>query len=112
MCFTGRATRLLNALQGFVDGVHVGVSKREAMQARITAILARLNGRPTADVRGLRDELDEALSDGGCDTAEREAWRSAFDDLAPDEDAAADPTADPTADPAADPTADPAADAA
>jgi hypothetical protein len=82
MCFTGRATRLLNALQGFVDGVHVGVSKREAMQARITAILVRLQAN-AANAAPLRVELDEALADGGCDAAEREAWRDAFDERAP-----------------------------
>ena len=90
MCFTGRATRLLNVLHGVVEGVHLGVSDREAMQARIAAVLARLGHAqasptsPTASKDGvvekLRNEMQEAL-DGcpGLSVDERAAWLEAFD---------------------------------
>lgn len=34
-CFTGRFSRVLNVLTGFVDGVGVGISEEEQMQSRI-----------------------------------------------------------------------------
>ena len=88
MCFTGRATRLLNALHGVVEGVHIGVSARDAMQARVASILNRLatsRSVPNATevVAGLRKELEGAIQE--CNdlmTGEREAWLDAFDDAA------------------------------
>jgi hypothetical protein len=84
MCFTGRATRLLNVLHGVVEGVHLGVSDREAMQARVAAVLARLGRHAASDaIEKLRNEMQEAL-DGcpGLSGAERDAWLDAFDERA------------------------------
>ena len=76
MCFTGRMTRLVNALQGIVEGVHVGVSGREQLQARVAVVMAH------PDAPGSRDQLLAALDDAAAVLAsgEREAWLSAFDD--------------------------------
>lgn len=85
MCFTGQCTRLLNALQGFVDGIHIGVSVREGMKARIDRVLKRLEEAISREETvALRNELVEVLDDGGCDTGERNAWCSAFDSLVDD----------------------------
>ena len=94
MCFTGRVTRLINALQGVVPGVHVGVSAREALQARASSVMARLTAaaaKPPSDAAAavlvLRKELEEAIDE--CDKertlspGEREAWLGAFDDARP-----------------------------
>ena len=82
MCFTGRATRLLNALHGVVDGVHLGVSDRDAMQARIARIIARrVPGIDEETKSGLRKELEQAIDE--CKSVmpgERDAWLEAFDD--------------------------------
>ena len=82
MCFTGRATRLLNALHGVVDGVHLGVSERDAMQARISRIIARrVPGIDEETKSGLRKELEQAIDE--CKSVmpgERDAWLEAFDD--------------------------------
>ena len=76
MCFTGRVTRLFNALQGLVDGVHIGVSGREAMQARIAAIMARKTKDATT-----RKDLEEVLDDAtDLMAGERDAWLQAYDD--------------------------------
>jgi hypothetical protein len=41
MCFTGRVSRVVNAFSGFVEGVAIGISQREQLQARAQAIVAR-----------------------------------------------------------------------
>ena len=84
MCFTGRATRILNSLQGIVDGIHIGVSEREALQARITAIIGRRNkSKESESATYLRKELADVL-DGSYKElmdGERDAWLQAFDEL-------------------------------
>ena len=37
-CFTGRFSRVVNVLVGFVEGVHVGIDPREQLQARMAAL--------------------------------------------------------------------------
>ena len=102
MCFTGRATRLVNALHGIVDGLHVGVAPRDALRGRVASVLARLAAASgTAGASGasgasgaagaamderaaLRRELEGALDDcaGDLDAEERLAWLEAFDEQA------------------------------
>jgi hypothetical protein len=92
MCFTGRVTRLFNALHGVVDGVHLGISDREALQARISRILAKLAERKLGSnenyvVKNLRADLSMALDEclpGVLMQGERDAWLDAFDDAAND----------------------------
>ena len=85
MCFTGRVTRLFNALHGVVDGVHLGVSDREAMQARVSRVLAKLSKKAVdaKAVEALRADLVRAIDDcppGQMMPGERDAWLEAFDD--------------------------------
>ena len=96
MCFTGRATRLLNSLQGIVEGVHIGVSEREAMLARIAVVLNKLektNGPHASHAllashashvfrASLRIELENVLTECMHDLVcgERDAWLQAFDE--------------------------------
>lgn len=58
MCFTGRFSRVVNVLVGFVDGVHVGVSSREQIQAR----MAQLSETEDPPPQKLRKAM-EALTD-------------------------------------------------
>ena len=41
VCFTGRFTRTLNALSGFVEGVQIGISPREQMQNQIAKAIEK-----------------------------------------------------------------------
>jgi hypothetical protein len=83
MCFTGRITRLVSVLQGFVDGVAIAVSPRERLQSRIAAIMARLRKNRGLKAE-LRLELEAVLDDGEAVLhlleGEREAWLDAFED--------------------------------
>jgi hypothetical protein len=36
VCFTGRFSRVVNVLNGFIDGVNIGISSSEQMQSRIS----------------------------------------------------------------------------
>ena len=83
ICFTGRMTRLVNALQGLVDGVHVGVSAREQLQARVAAVMKR--HRDSVTRLGARADLVAALDQAGYGVlmqGERDAWIDAFDNTA------------------------------
>jgi hypothetical protein len=79
MCFTGRMTRIVNALQGLVDGIHITVSPRERLQAAAAQIVSRkVNG---VSDPSLKQELVDVLNDVPDITpAERDAWIEAFDD--------------------------------
>jgi hypothetical protein len=82
VCFTGKMTRIVNSLQGIVDGVLIGVSQREQMQARIIVIMNKLRqGAKNKDA--LRRELANAIDELPVDqlmNGERDAWLAAFDD--------------------------------
>lgn len=72
-CFTGRCSRVVNALTGFVEGVGVGVSEKEQMQSRIAALAAKGGD-------GLRDAAAAVLDEFGVtDPAERGAWLDALE---------------------------------
>lgn len=81
VCFTGRVTRLLNALTGFegFEGVGVRLSARDQLQARVAALLAGL-GRASPD--SARAELRAALADAGdaLMAGEAEAWEEALEE--------------------------------
>ena len=82
VCFTGKMTRIVNSLQGIVNGVLIGVSQREQMQARIIIIMNKLRqGAKNKDA--LRRELAIAIDELPVDqlmNGERDAWLAAFDD--------------------------------
>ena len=92
MCFTGQATRLVNALHGIVDGLHIGIAPRDALRGRVASVLARLqlaaaSGDAVAAMEeraALRRELEGALDDcaGDLEADERMAWLEAFNEQA------------------------------
>jgi len=80
MCSTGRFTRILSALTGIVEGVGVGVSEGEMLQARLGALWKRVD----------RDDLDPAralemargiVNEAGVPSHERDAWLAPFESL-------------------------------
>lgn len=72
VCFTGRFSRLVNVLNGFVDDVSVGISSREQMQAKISQAVNR-GDRVRQEVSAILDEF------GVHDAYERSAWLDALD---------------------------------
>ena len=78
-CFTGRFTRLINVLTGFVDGMGVSISSREQMQGRIAQVVSKgqEESLPREEiVRRVEVVLDEFdVSDEG----ERMAWLDAIE---------------------------------
>ena len=78
LCFTGRASRVVNAFSGFVDGVQVRVSLRAELHSRINLVMARRG----ADPAQARVELEELLAGfgGKMSDEERDAWMQAFDE--------------------------------
>jgi hypothetical protein len=83
LCFTGRFTRVLNSLAGFVDGVEVHISPREQLQARMAALWAQLEAgavdalRVDAAVAQACDYLGEACAPD----AEFATWLAPFEGL-------------------------------
>jgi Leucine-rich repeat (LRR) protein len=76
VCFTGRASRIINAFSGFVDGVHVRISPRAELHSRINVVMAK------RDRASARVELKELLErfEGEMPDEERDAWMQAFDE--------------------------------
>ena len=79
LCFTGRMTRVINSLQGLVDGIRIVVSPRERLQAAAAQIVKRK--ATTKDVDALQHELVGVIDDVPDITqSERDAWIDAFND--------------------------------
>lgn len=81
LCFTGRMTRVVNAMHGLVDGIRVSVSPRERLQAAAIQIVGRKASTSTKDVAALQQELISVIDDVPDITqGERDAWIEAFND--------------------------------
>lgn len=74
LCFTGRMSRVVNILSGFVEDVHVGISSKEQLQERMAAI-SRLDAPDDEKIRRATETLDEL---GVMDPLERAAWLGSF----------------------------------
>lgn len=75
VCFTGRFSRVLNTLTGFVDQVQVGISKSEQLQNQVAAAVRK--GGPAAE---LRKTVEAILKDHQVPEAEWSAWLDALPD--------------------------------
>ena len=98
MCFTGRFTRIINCLCGFVEGIQVGISLREQLQIKVGKIAREISAMEVpatqkgddgeeqeidpekfklqAAVKRVEDVLDELSI---VDQAERNEWLSAVE---------------------------------
>jgi hypothetical protein len=82
VCFTGRFTRTLNALSGFVEGVCVGISPREQMQNQIAkAIETCRNEFKDADkfMVNAKERVSAILNEFSVGEHERDAWLDAIE---------------------------------
>ncbi len=60
VCFTGKVTRLVNTLSGFVENVQIGISDNEQINNAVIACMRRCDANPELDVRlEVKKALDE-----------------------------------------------------
>ncbi len=61
-CFTGRVTRLVNSLTGFIDGINIGISENEQINNAVIAAIRRCekdkNLNIVQEVTKILDELN------------------------------------------------------
>lgn len=79
VCFTGRFSRIVNVLNGFMEGVEVGISPSEQMQGRISQIVrnGRKQNKLADDIKAeIRAVLDEFKVE--CEHV-RQSWLDAVD---------------------------------
>ena len=82
LCMTGAFTRTVSILSGFVDGVHIGISDKERMQERISALIEknRLKYKESdVFVKITRSEVADILDDTEIPDTEKEAWLDAIE---------------------------------
>ena len=82
VCFTGRFTRTLNALSGFVEGVQVGISSKEQMQNRIVTVIAKARknyGDGTLEYEeAARRDVKDILTEFEVPKEEHDSWLDAI----------------------------------
>lgn len=82
LCFTGRFSRVLNTLTGFVDGVAVQISSKEQLQGRVAALWKRLGDDPSPDAVHLAIvELYGFMEEACVDDKEETDWVAPFEDM-------------------------------
>lgn len=82
VCFTGRFTRTLNTLSGFIDGVQVGISLREQMHNQIAKAIekSRIKYKDNIEFVGYaREQVTSTLTDFGVQGTECQPWLDALD---------------------------------
>ncbi len=75
VCFTGKVTRLVNTLSGFVDDVQIGISENEQINNAVIACMRRCEANPELDVR---DEVKKALDELAVPEDRQAIWLDAL----------------------------------
>lgn len=70
-CFTGRVTRLVNSLSGFVDGIQVGYSENEQINNAVIATIRRCEANPELKVL---DEVRKVLTELNVPEERQTVW--------------------------------------
>jgi hypothetical protein len=82
VCFTGRFTRTLNVLTGFVEGVQVGISSREQMQNQISKAIETCRKKYNNSkefVERAKEMVGNILNEFSISEIERDAWLDAIE---------------------------------
>lgn len=83
VCFTGRFSRTLNALSGFVEEVQIGISKQEQMQNQIAMAIKKARSRHPKDNEAYvilaKEEVSSILAEFAVPLLEKEAWLDAIE---------------------------------
>jgi hypothetical protein len=79
VCFTGRFTRTLNALTGFIEQVQIGINSREQMENQIVMIIKKTKDKLGDDyIVEARQEVKKILVEFEVPEMEQEAWLDAI----------------------------------
>lgn len=80
VCFTGRFTRTLNALTGFIEQVQIGINSKEQMGNQITMAIKKAKEKLGNDFQSeARVNVKKILVEFEVPEAEHEAWLDAID---------------------------------
>jgi hypothetical protein len=80
VCFTGRFTRTLNALTGFIEQVQIGIDSREQMGNQIAMAVKRARDKFGADFQtDARANVKQILVEFEVPEVEQAAWLDAID---------------------------------
>jgi hypothetical protein len=75
VCFTGKVTKLVNSLSGFVDGISVGYSVKEQINNRVIMIMRENEDTPLL----IKDKVKEALNELKIPEDKQHEWLDQFD---------------------------------
>ncbi len=75
VCFTGRVTRLVNSLTGFIEDVQIGISENEQINNTVIMIMRKHENNPDID---LRAEVKKALDELKIDEEKQKIWLDAL----------------------------------
>jgi hypothetical protein len=80
VCFTGRFTRTLNALTGFIEEVKIGINSREQMQNQIAMAVKKAKEKLGDDFQvEARANVKKILAEFEVPEVEHEAWLDAIE---------------------------------
>jgi hypothetical protein len=80
VCFTGRFTRTLNALTGFIEQVQIGINSKEQMENQIIMAIKKTKQRLGDDyIVEARQEVKKILVEFEIHEAEQNAWLDAIE---------------------------------
>lgn len=75
VCFTGRVTRLVNSLSGFVDSIQIGYSENEQINNAVIATMRRCEKDTTLD---LHEEVKKVLDELNIPNDKQQIWLDAL----------------------------------
>lgn len=78
LCFTGRFTRTINCLSGFIEEVRVGISEREQMQNQIASCVEKCR-KERFEIDITKNKVNDILDEFQVPLLEREAWIEAIE---------------------------------
>ena len=79
VCFTGRFSRVVNVLNGFIDGVDIGISSSEQMQSRISHTV-KMGQKENKTTSAIKAEIAVILDEFKIERQhERQAWLDAVE---------------------------------
>lgn len=76
VCFTGKITRLVNSLSGFIDDVQIGISENEQINNAIIACMRRCEANPQLN---LKAEAKKALDELNVPEERQSIWLDALE---------------------------------
>ena len=76
VCFTGKVTRLVNALTGFIEGIQIGYSENEQINNIVITIMRKKQTNPEINVY---DEINNALTELNISEEKKKIWLDALE---------------------------------